>query len=88
MPVALKLTHVERGTRERLRMQAVERFEGGQKNGEIAAALRVSERSVERWRLAWREQGEDGALSKGSLGLRRLSRKSASQLRRMPERLS
>lgn len=53
-------------------MQAVERFEGGQKNGQTAAALRVSERSEEQWRLAWRE---DGALSKGSLDLRRLSRK-------------
>ncbi|MEU3855512.1 hypothetical protein [Streptomyces sp. NPDC029554] len=30
----------------------MERFEGGEKNGEIAAALRVSERSVERWRQA------------------------------------
>ncbi|MFG2227879.1 hypothetical protein [Streptomyces sp. NPDC048644] len=27
-------------------MQAVERFEGGEKNREVAAALRVSERSV------------------------------------------
>lgn len=32
-----------------MRLQAVERFEGGQKNREIAVALRVSERSVERW---------------------------------------
>ncbi|MFF1741844.1 hypothetical protein ACFVZI_19260 [Streptomyces mirabilis] len=27
------------------------RFGGGEKNREIAAALRVSERSVERWRV-------------------------------------
>ncbi len=54
-------------------MQAVERFEDGQKNGEIAAALRVSERSVERWRRTWREQGDDGLLSKGSPGRPRLS---------------
>ena len=59
--------------RERLRLQAVERFEGGQKNGEIAAALRVSVRSVERWRRAWREQGEGGVLSAGSPGRPRLS---------------
>ncbi|WP_417801341.1 helix-turn-helix domain-containing protein [Streptomyces maoxianensis] len=32
-------------------------FEGGEKNWEIAAALRVSERSVERWRRQWRENG-------------------------------
>ncbi|MER6188333.1 helix-turn-helix domain-containing protein [Streptomyces sp. NPDC001652] len=42
----------------------MERFEGGEKNREIAAALRVSERSVERWRRAWRERGEAGILSK------------------------
>ncbi|MFG2487914.1 hypothetical protein ACGFSI_34855 [Streptomyces virginiae] len=28
----------------------MKRFEGGEKNREIAAVLRVSERSVERWR--------------------------------------
>uniref|UniRef100_UPI00296EF74F helix-turn-helix domain-containing protein n=1 Tax=Streptomyces pharetrae TaxID=291370 RepID=UPI00296EF74F len=46
----------------------MERFEGGEKNREIAAALRVSERSLERWRRAWRERGEAGILSKGSPG--------------------
>ncbi|MFJ9842369.1 helix-turn-helix domain-containing protein [Kitasatospora sp. NPDC101155] len=46
------LTDAERATRERLRLQAAERFELGQKNGEIATAVRVSERSVERWRRA------------------------------------
>ncbi|MFJ8009906.1 helix-turn-helix domain-containing protein [Streptomyces fagopyri] len=51
----------------------MERFEGGQSSGEIAAALRVSERSVERWRRAWRERGFDGVLSKGSPGRPRLS---------------
>ncbi|MFI6287351.1 hypothetical protein ACIBCM_21815 [Streptomyces sp. NPDC051018] len=36
----------------------MERFEGGQKNRAIAAMLRVSERSVERWRRRqWRERG-------------------------------
>ncbi|MFH8628224.1 helix-turn-helix domain-containing protein, partial [Streptomyces vietnamensis] len=39
--------------RERIRLQTVERFECAEKNREIAAALRVSERSVERWRRAW-----------------------------------
>ncbi|WUB77403.1 helix-turn-helix domain-containing protein [Streptomyces sp. NBC_00576] len=41
----------------------MERFEGGDKNREIAAALRVSERSVERWRRQWCERGEAGVLS-------------------------
>ena len=36
----------------------MERFEAGQKNTEVAAALRVSERSAERWRRAWRELGD------------------------------
>ncbi|MCC9311609.1 helix-turn-helix domain-containing protein [Kitasatospora sp. RB6PN24] len=38
----------------------------GQKNAEIAAALRINVRSVERWRQAWRESGKAGALPKGS----------------------
>nr|WP_031517475.1 helix-turn-helix domain-containing protein [Streptomyces sp. NRRL F-5123] len=56
------LTDVGRATRERLRLQAVERFDAGAKNGEIAAELRVSERSVERWRRAWRERSSAAEL--------------------------
>ncbi|MFE0091243.1 winged helix-turn-helix domain-containing protein [Streptomyces sp. NPDC058992] len=67
------LTDAERTTRERLRLKAVERFEAGQKNAEIATALRISVRSVERWRRAWRDAGEAGVLSKGSPGRPRLS---------------
>nr|WP_107467609.1 winged helix-turn-helix domain-containing protein [Streptomyces sp. MA5143a] len=67
------LTDAERTTRERLRLQAVERFESGQKNAQIAAALWISLRSVERWRRAWREGGETGVLSKGAPGRPRLS---------------
>ncbi|MFE2582917.1 helix-turn-helix domain-containing protein [Streptomyces sp. NPDC059378] len=44
------LTDAERAKRERLRLQAVERFECGQENAAIAAALRISVRSLERWR--------------------------------------
>nr|WP_329959746.1 helix-turn-helix domain-containing protein [Streptomyces sp. OUCMDZ-3434] len=62
------LTDAGRAARERVRLQAVERFEGGLKNSEIAAALRVSERSLERWRHQWRERGEAVVLSKGSPG--------------------
>nr|WP_238427381.1 helix-turn-helix domain-containing protein [Streptomyces adustus] len=72
--------------RERLRLQAVERFEGGQKNAEIAAALRISVRSVERWRRAWRESGEVGVLSKGSPGRPRLSEDQIARLERELER--
>ncbi|MFD3622977.1 helix-turn-helix domain-containing protein [Streptomyces sp. NPDC058676] len=67
------LTDAERAARERIRLQAVVRFEGGETNREVAAALRVSERSVERWRRAWRERGQAGLLSQGSPGRSRLS---------------
>ncbi|MFJ9032596.1 helix-turn-helix domain-containing protein [Streptomyces sp. NPDC102274] len=42
------------GLRKRVRLEAVRRFEGGRRTREIAAALRVSERSVERRRRQWR----------------------------------
>nr|WP_322725331.1 helix-turn-helix domain-containing protein [Streptomyces spongiae] len=42
----------------------MERFVAGQKNQRIATALRISERSVERWHRSWRERGEAGLLSK------------------------
>ncbi|KES05808.1 transposase [Streptomyces toyocaensis] len=80
------LTDAGRAARERVRLQAVERFEGGQKNREIAAALRVSERSVERWRRQWRERGEAGVLSRGSPGRPRLSEKQIARLERELER--
>ncbi|MEV0537888.1 helix-turn-helix domain-containing protein [Kitasatospora sp. NPDC050463] len=54
------MTDAGRAARERIRLQAVVRFQGGEKNQEIAAALRVSERSVERWRRQWRERGPNG----------------------------
>ncbi|MFF4830320.1 helix-turn-helix domain-containing protein [Streptomyces sp. NPDC001315] len=40
------LTDAGRAARERIRLQAVDRFERGGKNQEIAAELRVSVRSV------------------------------------------
>ena len=44
------LTDAKRAARERIRLEAVGRFEGGAKKKEVAASLRVSDRSVERWR--------------------------------------
>lgn len=67
-------------------MQAMESFEAGQKNGEIATALRISERSVERWRRAWRERGAAGLLSRGSPGRPRLSAAQIARLERELER--
>ncbi|MFJ8476428.1 winged helix-turn-helix domain-containing protein [Kitasatospora sp. NPDC094011] len=76
------LTDAERAARERVRLQAVARFEAGEKNREISAALRVSERSVERWR----EHGEAGVVSKGSPGRQRLSAAQVDRLERELER--
>ncbi|MFH9969217.1 helix-turn-helix domain-containing protein [Streptomyces mirabilis] len=80
------LTDAERVARERIRLEAVVRFEGGEKNGEIAAALRVSERSVERWRRQWRERGVGGVKSKGSPGRPKLSDAQVSRLRGRADR--
>ncbi|MGW7081728.1 Scr1 family TA system antitoxin-like transcriptional regulator [Streptomyces sp. NPDC054866] len=46
--------------RERVTVLAAEGFERGEKNTDIAKELRVSLRSVERWRRAWREKGIAG----------------------------
>lgn len=80
------LTDAERAARERTRLEAVGRFEEGSKNREIAAALRVSERSVERWRRQWRERGEEGVRSKGSPGRPRLCVAQIARLERELER--
>ncbi|MEV0281979.1 winged helix-turn-helix domain-containing protein [Streptomyces sp. NPDC050610] len=80
------LTDAGRAARERIRLEAVARFEGGEKSREIAVALRVSERSVERWRRQWRERGPGGVLSKGSPGRPRLGESQVARLERALER--
>ncbi|MFI6769250.1 helix-turn-helix domain-containing protein [Streptomyces sp. NPDC050355] len=47
----------EQAERERIRMLAAEGFDRGEKNTAIAKGLRVSVRSVERWRRSWRDNG-------------------------------
>lgn len=79
------MTDAERTAREQVRLQAVAGFEAGDKNREIAAALRVSERSVERWRRQWREEGMAGVASKGSPGRPRLSDTQITRLERALE---
>ncbi|MFJ5032376.1 helix-turn-helix domain-containing protein [Streptomyces sp. NPDC088560] len=51
------LTAERRRFRERIRYEAGERFGRGERTAVIARDLRVGERSVERWRRAWREGG-------------------------------
>ncbi|MEV7236780.1 helix-turn-helix domain-containing protein [Streptomyces sp. NPDC051020] len=80
------MTDAERAARERIRLQAVERFESGEKNREIATALRVSLRSVERWRRQWREGGAAGVASKGSPGRPKLSEAQVKRLEHELER--
>src|SRR3984893_1463837 len=68
------LTAEGRRRREMSRLAAVERFEQRVPVPEIAAELRVSERSVQRWRRAWEAGGAPGLASKGQAGRGRLRR--------------
>ncbi|MFE7070461.1 helix-turn-helix domain-containing protein [Streptomyces sp. NPDC057620] len=47
------LTAERRAFRERLRLEAVDLFAAGHDNVVVAKQLRVSVRSVQRWRRAW-----------------------------------
>ncbi|GHD58129.1 hypothetical protein GCM10010317_046870 [Streptomyces mirabilis] len=59
--------------RERIRYEAGERFGRGERTAVIAKYLRVSERSVERWRRAWREGGMTALASAGPPKLPKVS---------------
>jgi transposase len=59
------LTAEGRRRRELVRLEAVKRFEQRVPAAVIAAELRVSERSVRRWRRAWLAGGPAGLASKG-----------------------
>src|ERR1017187_4294431 len=59
------LTAEGRRRREQVRLAAVERFEQRMPAAEIAAELRVTERSVRRWRQAWLAGGLARLASKG-----------------------
>lgn len=54
-------------------MEAAERFAAGASNAEVAKDLRVSVRSVQRWRRAWQDTGSDGLRSSGPVSLPKLS---------------
>ena len=59
------LTAEGRWRREQVRLEAAERFERRVPAAVIAAELRVSERSVRRWRQAWQGEGLAGLASRG-----------------------
>ncbi|MEV8601137.1 winged helix-turn-helix domain-containing protein [Streptomyces griseoviridis] len=67
------LTGERRVFREKLRMEAAERFARGDANSVIAHDLRVSVRSVQRWRRAWSQNGPRALASKGPASLPLLS---------------
>ncbi|MEV5646084.1 helix-turn-helix domain-containing protein [Streptomyces flaveolus] len=60
------LTAERRVFRERIRMEAAGMFAEGQDNAMVAKELRVSVRSVQRWRRSWQEDGRQTLYSKGS----------------------
>ncbi|MFH8344479.1 winged helix-turn-helix domain-containing protein [Streptomyces sp. NPDC018045] len=79
------LTAERREFRERLRLKAVERFARGESNTVIARELRVSVRSVQRWRRSWQQAGERALGSKGPASRPRLS---PAQFRRLEAELA
>ncbi|MFK0192834.1 helix-turn-helix domain-containing protein [Kitasatospora sp. NPDC090308] len=64
-----------------MRLDAAERFERGDGNRMIAADLRVTVRSVERWRRAWREGGAVALESSGPQSPPRLGERQFAQRR-------
>ena len=67
------LTAERQAFRERLRLEAAARFAHGDESAAIARDLRVSVRSVQRWRKAWSTDGPRALASKGPASLPLLS---------------
>lgn len=67
------LTDERRAFRQKLRMEAAERFRHGDENAVIAHDLRISVRSVQRRRKAWSQGGPRALASKGPASLPLLS---------------
>jgi transposase len=76
------LTTERQEFRERLRLEAAERFGRGEANAVIAKDLRVSVRSVQRWRRAWTDSGPRALHSQGPASLPRLSEEQFALLER------
>lgn len=67
------LVPAEQEDRERLRFAAAERFARGDTTEQIAGDLRVTDRSVRRWRRVWRDGGVQALRSRGPMAVERLS---------------
>ncbi|MEU0208344.1 helix-turn-helix domain-containing protein [Streptomyces canus] len=63
------LSDERRQFREGIRMKAAEAFARGEPSSGIARELRVSVRSVQRWRRAW-DKGWDAGAALGGFDLR------------------
>lgn len=74
-----------RARREQVRLSAVAMFERGVPTAEIAAELRVTDRSVRRWRADWEAGGEPGLASKGQAARCRLDDAQLAELGRLLE---
>ncbi|MFE2943817.1 transposase [Streptomyces sp. NPDC059255] len=74
------LTAERQHFREELQLQVAERFARGEASSVIARDLRVSVRSVQRWRQMWDEGGLRALRSPGPGSLPRLSKKQFAQL--------
>jgi putative transposase len=59
--------------RERVRLGASDRFAREDSAAEIAADLRVTERTVRRWRQAWQDGGTQALRSRGPVSREKLS---------------
>src|SRR5215813_8236477 len=66
-------TPEEQERRERLRMQAAERFERGKSVEAVAEEFRVTVPTVRKWRRQWCEGGVEALRSKGPVSVERLS---------------
>ncbi|MFC9399376.1 helix-turn-helix domain-containing protein [Streptomyces sp. NPDC057027] len=67
------LTAERQAFRERIRMEAAVMFAAGRGSTDIAKELRVSVRSVQRWRQAWKAAGPNGVRSRGPVSKPKLS---------------
>jgi transposase len=79
------LTAEGRRRREQVRLAAVERFGQRAPAAVIAAELRVSERSVRRWRRAWEAGGVAGLASRGQAARCQLDEAQLAELERVLE---
>lgn len=60
------LTPKEQEKRERVRLEAAERFTRGEKTEAVARELRVTSRSVRRWRREWEQGGREATAARAA----------------------